>query len=681
MYIYLWATIYPGMCIALYIKYRTAAISFVIALVFVSHSYAQQITAITEYQRSFSTFKADTSFIFGLINDASEDINKGLLDSAEILLNQSLVASKRIGLNDGIGQSLMNLGLCNTNRGRFAEAAGYYNIAIPYCQKAIFHKDLTASAYNDLGLLYMDQGRLPLAIREFYMALQNFNDNHIDRPRLLTVIYVNLGSVWMKQNQFNQALFYFRMGEEVALKNNFIRALMGIYINKGGCYTDNKSIDTGRKFLLLGLALSRRINDSNAEYCALYNLAVGYQRVKDPGKALYYYHEALKYISANPYYSGIGPYIGIANAYFDLNDLTSAQNYVLRAIDSAEKYDMVNDLRTASKGAALVFEKKGDYKKAFEYLTIHADLTDSLTNIKQTFANHEYEVKYRTAEKDKDLITKRLLITRQQSQLARKNMWIGGVSAGAILLILLLTSIASNYRRRQLVQQKELHIIKQTQEITELKAAIKGEERERTRLGRELHDGVGGLFSAFTISFNSLGKENEYLKDSKTYRKTAELLHEITSEIRKTSHNLMPDILQHYSLPEAVRQFCNYMQDYKTTALQIVCQSYGHFELMDNNVTLSTYRIIQELIQNVAKHSQATYALVQLIMRGNTLNITVEDNGIGFDENKISDGMGLLNLRSRIKSINGTFTLESFPGKGTTIFIELELTSNEAISQ
>jgi len=644
-----------------------------------SDVHAQELTNLPEYQRSVSTITTDTSRIFTLITKASVMIKKGAFDSAHNLLEQALGLSLRTNFNDGVGQALTGLGVCDINKGNYDQALKHFNLALPYCKKAIFHKYVLAGLYNDIAITYSFQSQYLLAIRNYYNALEYINTNHINSPEVLSMIYANLGFIWMKQKQHDQALYYLKKAEQIEINNRLFDNLVKTYTIIGGLDIDNGDLVNGRAYTIKSIELSSRNYDSQSHYCALYNLAVSYEG-KEPAKALIYYHDALSYISANPYYSNIDPFIGIANAYFNLNNLSEAENYLLLAIDKARKYKMIESLRSASKGVASVYAKEGNDKKAYEYLRIYSDLGDSLTNSKEILANHEFEVKYRTAEKDRDLIKNQLQITQQQNLLTKKNTWIWGVSVGAILLIISLISINSSYRRKQLVQTKEMQIIKQTQEIAELKAMVKGEEKERTRLGRELHDGIGGLFSAFTMSFNTLAKENEYLANTKSYKKAAFLLKEISSEVRKTSHNMMPEVLQHYSLPDAIRQFCDYMQDSKGSSLHIVFQSFGQFELIDNDLALSTYRIIQELIQNIVKHAHANYALVQLIMRENTLSITVEDNGIGFEMNKDNDGMGLLNLRSRIKSMNGSFSLESFKEKGTTVFIEFDLHTKGVIA-
>jgi signal transduction histidine kinase len=142
-------------------------------------------------------------------------------------------------------------------------------------------------------------------------------------------------------------------------------------------------------------------------------------------------------------------------------------------------------------------------------------------------------------------------------------------------------------------------------------------------------------------------------------------------EIRKTAHNLMPEALLKQDLPEAIRAYCNAMQS-AGSGLQIDFQYFGSFDTLTQEFKLSAYRIIQELLKNIRQHAAATYVLVELQMHEHTLAITVEDNGAGFDAVTVTRGMGLQNMQTRVRSFDGEYTLETSPGKGTSVYLEFD---------
>jgi signal transduction histidine kinase len=197
---------------------------------------------------------------------------------------------------------------------------------------------------------------------------------------------------------------------------------------------------------------------------------------------------------------------------------------------------------------------------------------------------------------------------------------------------------------------------------------VQGEENERIRLARDLHDGIGGMLSATKMRFMALRHDNEGLVSSPKYLEAMGLLDIMGDEIRKTSHNLMPEVLLKQDLAEALRTYCNTIQT--GIDLHIDFQSFGTFETLPNDFKLNIYRIVQELLKNTVQHAKATYAIVQLMRLEAYITVSIEDNGIGFNTDETKDGIGLHNLKTRVLSLEGHYTLKSEPGKGTMVYIE-----------
>ena len=197
-----------------------------------------------------------------------------------------------------------------------------------------------------------------------------------------------------------------------------------------------------------------------------------------------------------------------------------------------------------------------------------------------------------------------------------------------------------------------------------------GEEKDRNRMAKELHDGVGGLLSAAAINLNTLADKGYPVQQEPEFRKTEFLIDEISKEVRKTAHNLMPDVLLHHNLPEAVKIFCSNTLKENSIRFQVIAS--GTFERLNPDFLLSLYRIIQELIQNILKHANASEVLVQFQTIKNVLSITVEDNGKGFDPAMKTAGIGLHNIATRVKGYNGQLLIDSKNGIGTSVYMEFE---------
>lgn len=150
-------------------------------------------------------------------------------------------------------------------------------------------------------------------------------------------------------------------------------------------------------------------------------------------------------------------------------------------------------------------------------------------------------------------------------------------------------------------------------------------------------------------------------------------LEESIAEMRRVAHNMMPETLLKFGLPQALQDYSNGLSQQQDFTIR--CEFIGMEKRLDNSTEVVIYRIVQELLNNAVKHSGATAILVQIMRHDEErLNITVEDNGKGFDPNVAGESTaGLRNIRSRVKYLNGKIDIQSEPGNGASIYIECEI--------
>jgi signal transduction histidine kinase len=233
-------------------------------------------------------------------------------------------------------------------------------------------------------------------------------------------------------------------------------------------------------------------------------------------------------------------------------------------------------------------------------------------------------------------------------------------------------------KRRLLQAQAEL----QKQRIAELEiekqffaaqAVLKGQDEERTRLAKDLHDGLGGILSGAKYAFGNM--KNYFIitqEGAEAFDKSMAMLDKSISELRAVSHNMMPEALVKFGLDTALKDYCSSIQ--QSGALQVTYQSFG---ITDDSIPKPSasviYRIVQELLNNIIKHAAATTTLVQLVQKDNSLSITVEDNGRGFNKALLenAEGIGFKNIFNRITYLKGTVDFDTAPGKGTSVNIEI----------
>ena len=229
------------------------------------------------------------------------------------------------------------------------------------------------------------------------------------------------------------------------------------------------------------------------------------------------------------------------------------------------------------------------------------------------------------------------------------------------------------YKQKQKLQQQRISELETQQQLAATEAVLKGEEQERTRLAKDLHDGLGGMLSGIKYSFTTM-KGNLVMtpENHQAFERSMDMLDSSISEMRRVAHNMMPEALVRFGLDTALKDFCNDIN--QSGALKINYQSIGLEGIsIDQTVAITLYRIIQELINNTMKHAKATSAIVQVTKSNGQLAVTVEDDGIGFDTSilKNNQGIGWTNIQNRVEFLKGKLDVRSKAGEGTSVQIEL----------
>jgi two-component system, NarL family, sensor kinase len=309
----------------------------------------------------------------------------------------------------------------------------------------------------------------------------------------------------------------------------------------------------------------------------------------------------------------------------------------------------------------------GEDKKAFAFLNKYITLKDSVLSADNFAAAADIQNKYDREKKEKELVIEK---TANQQKSTLNKILMG--SAAALLFIGFLGY--RNFRSRQKLQQAKITELEKDKQLLAIDAMLQGQEEERSRIAKDLHDGLGGMLSGTKLSFVNM-KENLVLtpENAKQFDKSLSMLDNTIADLRKVAHNLMPEALVKFGLQEAVRDFCNSVQS--STNLKVVYQPLGDNRKLSNTAEVFTYRIVQELVNNAVKHANATQIIVQLTTNNNKVGIAVEDNGKGFDANALanSKGAGMDNIKYRVQYFNGTIDTVTSAGNGTSVNIELSV--------
>ena len=569
------------------------------------------------------------------------------------------------------------------------------------------------TAYYAIAKAYSTVSDYSNAKLYYYNALEISNRTAAD-PKKEIQIYIRLADIYTETSiaKDSAALCYY-FAEQKLNESNFNDPNFNALINTRLAYywlqlNNNpikEDLENGRYYIDKAKQDSLLLNQ-NSKY-ELYFLEGFYHSVNIPpskDSSRYYYLKYLKNEDSLLLYNKIAAYINLSNACLELGYLEESNLYIQKLYSLKPKmhplllsyfetlvvklaFKKKNYESTITLGTKLITQLKKDsiinitvlelyditakaytelglYKQANIYKDEYINLSDSLFNIDRIQTASRLAVRSRMAEKDKEIAQKELALAHSEMTHKNKNFWIISISITLISLIIISILTYINNRNKIKSQEKQM-------EINHLKDTVEGEENERKRLASELHDGLGGILTAIKIHFEILGQRFQQIKNDSTYEENIKLIDDASIELRKTAHNLAPDLITQHGLVFAIQAFCDRVSSNKLNmSFQVLGTDSGN---RNTGIDLTIYRIVQELIHNIIKHSQASKGLVQIHFIDNFISITVEDNGIGIPANilKTTNGIGLQNIKARIHSINGSIGFNSKPNKGTSINIEI----------
>lgn len=530
-----------------------------------------------------------------------------------------------------------------------------------------------SSAYINLGLIHYRNGDSETAIFYYMKAEDNYIKNDPKSPDL-AILYSNFSIVYGTINKYDEALIYSRKGLDRARKGKDRINLMNALYAHGGNLVTAKRGTEGLAVLDSSKQMAIEMNQPGIIYSSDFMKAMYYYNTKQYRKAIEYYTNCLEFAKKYNSTPDIGNnFLNIAGNEAELKLARQAAAH----LDSAAQYLDFSKPSVSKQmyfeNYAEVYKQLGNFTKAFAYkdsVGVIKELLYQEDNIKQLeFRQARY--KY---EKQQEAINQ-LEIDKQIQALTinHKNTLNYFLIGSAITLLIISLLTYRNIKQKQKLQQQRISELETEKQLEAAEAVVKGEEQERTRLAKDLHDGLGGMLSGIKYSFNTM-KGNLVMtpENHQAFERSMDMLDSSIREMRRVAHNMMPEALVRFGLDTALNDFCNDIN--QSGALKINYQSIGlEGVAIDQTVAITLYRIVQELINNTMKHAEATSAIVQITKSNGQLSVTVEDDGKGFDTNmlKTNKGIGWINIQNRVEFLKGKLDIRSAIGEGTSVQIEL----------
>ncbi len=593
-------------------------------------------------------------------------------DEREMTQVQSLEGSRqreRTSLSEVLvkGEALVR-------EGKYDEAMSLYRNTLVYIMPESPYR---LNIYSQMANLLQKAGSYQEALQMHYLALDQTKNEQSQAE-----LYINISALYIDLEDYDKAMK--SLNDAIALLEE--RGNNGYWLtialaNKGSVYNARNdyrgAIAEFRKAYKATLSItqdeygaSNRLKEvADMRSLVLNNMADTYMKLDQPDSALYYLQMVLPDFKDLSQYSRCFILVTLGEVFSRKGEDKKALNYLKQGLDIGERcgYQMLN--KEAYESMALVNGRMGNYKEAWNNQKKYTQINDSLISIENIHKINNLERQYDLSIKDKELVRKELLINKQAGRLKEQN-WLAGilvlavVSIGSIFLV-----FRRSHRNKQQLLKEQLNNTIKDRKIMQIEAGMKGEEKERTRIARDLHDGVVSEMLAMKLNLQALERDHQQLRHSDDYRNIICQAGEVTEKLRMAAHNLMPPDLQEHGLIQTISTFLNRINNHK---IQFTFQHYGKIPELNEVTGKIILMMTMELIQNILKHSRATEAIIQFDFFDDSMSITVEDNGVGIGNNFTErKGMGLTNIENNVSILNGSLDIKSSEYTGTTMLIEI----------
>jgi len=517
------------------------------------------------------------------------------------------------------------------------------------------------TALNWIGISYQYQGLQNLAI-EKYLSAYEIGKKMQDHMRANKYIS-NVASLYFSMEQFENALRYQKMAiVEGKQANNPTDA------NLARCYADIalvflhlNQMDSAKYFNLESYKISKETKDSitmadvhlnNYSIFRNENPAYAAQELKE-GTTLTEKYYAAGLINVSKL---VDSYILNGSHSISLNSLSEAKTYFNKSIHLAEEFGLLQSIVSSYSYLMKISEMTKDYFNAYQYANRHKKYSDSLFTIEKEKIVQENAIVFETEQKEKEIALKNSELQQTKNTIKNKNILIV-----ATLLLILLLSLGIYFSFRNFKLKKK---IEQQQVLLD----------ERKRISTELHDDLGAQLSVAKIFLHNLKNNSNKDQDAQLIENSLGMVENSITHLRNIMNELQNTTLEEKGYIVATEELIN-----KLSSLRRIKFSLSHSGMetrLNKKIEHQLFRATQELINNTLKHAEAHSISIDVVNNDKRLVLLFEDDGKGFNSEKISFGNGLNNITSRMATLNGSVLFDTHEGKGCRTIIEINHLNN-----
>ena len=653
---------------------------FILALILIS------LTGICQDQ-----WTKDRDSLIKVLSKSKEDTNKvmtmiwlgaGYLDnhpdSTAYYAKAFGELSEKLHYAVGVANSLSMQAMILSKDNKQDEAIALNLKAIEVARKANLIRVL-ANVYNNTAIIYYAKGEYELSLN-YYLKATTIYEQRNDISSM-AFVYGNIAEVYNELKEYKKGYAYSLKGIKLCRSLNQPHGLGSGLLNFSTSLINLQQFDTALTVLHEAKELARKLHDKDEEINVLNNINYAYAGIKKFNLIKANADELMVVAKSIDSKEGFCyASLGYVAYYIDKKNYPEAKRSALNAISIAEKNKLITILKDAYNAVARVGLEQGNIKEFDQFDKLKDSIENVLFSDKILKNSQELETKYSLSKKNAEIDALNKEEKIHQLTLRQENI-INWILAGIVFVMIVISFLYNrNFQQKKkllltdaLLQQQRITELEKEKQLSAAQGVLQGQVEERTRLAKDLHDGLGGILSSAKYSFSNM-KDIMIItpENAVAFERSMGMLDKSISELRRVAHNMMPEALVKFGLDTALIDFCNSIV--QNGVIQLTYQSFDMDETSISKTTAATvYRIIQELVNNILKHANATNALVQLVRKNTALSITVEDNGKGFDKNILqnNDGIGYLNLQNRVTFLNGSMDIQTVTDKGTSVNIEI----------
>jgi len=551
------------------------------------------------------------------------------------------------------------------NKGVLYKRMGNYNKALECYNEAMAIQELLGDAkevggiFLNMGIIYYSQNRLDEALGYYFKALEKF-ESIKDKVKIAGAL-TNIGEVYSDLKQYTKAREYYNNALVLQKESDDLYGIANSLSNIGIIEKTLKNFSESEIKLNESLELYIKMQDQDAIAFIYNHLAELYTFMKQWNKAQTMFGKTIEIMELINDNEGLAyAKLDFANLYFQKKDWKNAVKNIEQSIDLSKQLHILDILQKSYLLLSRVDSAQGSYSESLAHYRLYSIYKDSIYNEKSSQQIAEMQTKYETAKKEQEI--NQLQQEKVVRELRIKNnriIWSASLAGLFVIFIFLLIL----YRLKQRKHEAKL-LLKNTMET---------EDKERKYFAEELHDGIGPLLSTVKMYVNELDEELSNPSIKPLLNESNKIIDEAICSARNLSHNLMPQNIETDGLIKSLQIFANRVciQGKPNVVIEAdELSKYGKWQ------QVMIYRILTELINNSIKHAPNCSVKIRMEEKDKSLILFYEDSGDGFDVEKVlqnSNGIGMQNVISRVKSLNGSVRFKSEQGQGFKASMDFSL--------